>query len=68
MNETWATEYFFAHCPTLACVCYISLFELAGIFIMDVVVWEILKLMFRKEIKAIREYLDRKLNKPPLEK
>jgi hypothetical protein len=55
-------------CADPVCICYIDMFQLAVIFIMDVIVWELLKFMFRKEIKQIRGYLDRKLNKPPLEK
>lgn len=64
-NLSLADEYFFAHCPTLACVCYISLFELAMIFIMDVVVWEVLKWMFKKEIAQAKAYFEGRFIKPP---
>jgi hypothetical protein len=56
MNGTWSQEYWFAHCPNLACVCYISLFELAMIFLMDVIAWEFLKFLFRKEIPKVKSY------------
>jgi len=36
------------------------MFQLAVIFIMDVAVWELLKFMFRKEIKQIMDYLRRR--------
>ena len=54
-----------AKCPNIHCVCVLTFTDMVFIFIMDVVAWEILKFMFRKEIKEMRMFLDRKLNKPP---
>lgn len=66
MNVTWPNESLgLMHCRDPICNCYIDLFQLAIIFIMDVAVYELLKFMFRKEIKVIKDYLKRRFIKPP---
>jgi hypothetical protein len=55
MNESMFDVCGLAKCPNIHCVCVLTFTEMALIFLMDVVAWEILKHMFRKEIKSIKE-------------
>jgi hypothetical protein len=68
VTEIQGIDYSIIHCKEPVCICVLTLSEIAIIFVMDVAVWELLKFMFRKEIKEFGEYLDGKLNKPPLVK